>query len=171
MDTTVKRVPIDLTAWNRKIPEFPKDFVVIVDTREQIPFFKKSPKGLTIVRDTLKNGDYSLRGFEGKIAIERKRISDLMGYIGSEHKRTVEKLQRLRNYEFKALVIESEYDELFQPQYHSFVSPESVRGALAAWEVRYDLHIFTHPNTEECSWWVLDRLLFFYKYKRSTEVR
>lgn len=154
-------------SWKRKIPEFPKDFIVVVDTREQLPFFKKStPKGLTIVRDTLKNGDYSVRGFEDCIAIERKKMSDLMSYIGVERDRTVEKLMRLKTYEFKALVVEEDWDNLFLPKMFSQVHPESVRGFLKSINVRFDVHFFTHPNRDECEWWILDRLLYFFEKKR-----
>ena len=151
----------------RKMPEFPKDFIVVCDTREQLPFFKnKTPKGLTIVRDTLKNGDYSVRGFEGSIAIERKKMSDLMSYIGSERDRTVEKLLRLNKYEFKALVVEEDWDNLFLPKLYSQVHPESVRGFLKSINVRFGVHFFCHPNREECEWWILDRLLYFFEKKR-----
>ena len=45
--------------------DFPKGFIIVIDTREQAPLFIGSlPRGLLIVRDTLDVGDYSVRGFE-----------------------------------------------------------------------------------------------------------
>ena len=154
-------------SWKRKIPIFPQDFIVVCDTREQLPFFKsKTPKGLTIVRDTLKNGDYSVRGFEDAICIERKKMSDLMSYIGSDRKNTIAKLLRLGTYEFKALVVEEDWDNLFLPKMFSQVTSESVRGFLKSLNVRFDVHFFCHPNREEVEWYILDRLLYFFEKKR-----
>ena len=52
------------------------DFIIIIDTSEQDPFFsgRNAPKGILTIRDNLKphGGDYSLRGFEHEIIIERK---------------------------------------------------------------------------------------------------
>ena len=42
-------------------------------------FLHAPPKGLTIVRDKLDIGDYSVRGFEREIVIERKSLGDLYG--------------------------------------------------------------------------------------------
>ena len=42
----------------------PDGFVLITDTREQDPLFRKPPKGLLIVRDTLRAGDYSCNAGE-----------------------------------------------------------------------------------------------------------
>jgi len=45
--------------------DFPKGFIVVIDTREQSPLFTGLLlRGLLVVRDTLDVGDYSIRGFE-----------------------------------------------------------------------------------------------------------
>ena len=50
-------------------PELP---VIIIDSREQIPYeFEGSQVG------TLKSGDYSLDGFQDRVAVERKSKADL----------------------------------------------------------------------------------------------
>ena len=51
--------------------ELPK---IIVDTREQEPF---QFKGWPCLRRGLKTGDYSLKGYERRFAIERKSLEDL----------------------------------------------------------------------------------------------
>lgn len=51
---------------------------IVVDTREQRPLnFGRLP----LVRKKLDFGDYSLRGFESRVAVERKSIQDLWGTL------------------------------------------------------------------------------------------
>jgi len=54
----------------------PEGFVMVRDTREQKPLFADPPEGLQVITGTLLHGDYSIRGFETKFAIERKQMSD-----------------------------------------------------------------------------------------------
>lgn len=58
---------------------------IIVDTREQKPFFqgRSAPKGIPVIRDSLSGhgGDYSIVGFEHQIIIERKSADDYLGSI------------------------------------------------------------------------------------------
>lgn len=155
-------------AHKLKDPVIPKDMVVIIDTREQDPLFlqKNAPKGLTIVRDTLRNGDYSIRGFETSLFIERKKISDLVPYLARDHAQTRSKLERCSGYLFKALVIEATEGDLLVPQLFTQVSPETVRQALAALEIRYGLHIYYNRSRRDTERWVLDRLIKFYNVQR-----
>ena len=52
----------------------PRDIVAIIDTREQAPL-DLSP--LRTEKGTLTTGDYSIKGLESEIAIERKSLPDL----------------------------------------------------------------------------------------------
>lgn len=51
---------------------------IVVDTREQRPF---AFAGLVTVRRKLDYGDYSLRGSERAVAVERKSLADLFGTV------------------------------------------------------------------------------------------
>ena len=62
----------------------PEHVVAIIDTREQLPL-DLSP--LQSVAGSLTTGDYSVRGLESIIAIERKGLSDLLGCVGQERER------------------------------------------------------------------------------------
>lgn len=143
----------------------PPDMVMIVDTREQRPLFTHSrmPKGLTISSETLKNGDYSIRGFEDKICFERK-VADIFPYCSSEHDKTVAKMKRLREYEFAGLIIEFKESELLQFQENSHVHPEVVRAALISFEIRYGIHIY-YGTRDNCARWMLDRMVKFWNVK------
>lgn len=152
---------------NGQIYQIPSDFVLVVDTREQQPLFNPPPEGLTIVKQALKHGDYSIRGFENKVTIERKKMSDLMSYIGSEREKTVLKLDSMKDLQWKALVIEENWDDLFLPKKYSQLSTNTIRQALVSFNLRFGLHIFSHPYRSECEKWILDRLLYWHKQQRS----
>jgi ERCC4-type nuclease len=143
----------------------PEDMVVVIDTREQVPLWMpKPPKGLVIMRDTLQNGDYSIKGHEHKFAIERKN-SDLFAFLTSERAKTKEKLNRLLDYDFKALVIEYSEDELFMPQLFTNISPEVVRQSLISFEIKYGLHVY-YGTKSDIERKVLDWMVYYFNYKR-----
>lgn len=149
---------------------FPEGFIMVVDTREQEPLFRKPPKGLVTIRTALKNGDYSIKGFEDVFAVERKKISDLYSYLGKESKRTQEKLRRLMDYEWAALVIEADEATVLQTAPTSAVfgrmHPEAVRARLVSIEVRYGIHLYYNKSKRSVERWVLDRATKFYMMKR-----
>lgn len=57
----------------------PEQVTAIIDNREQLPF-DLSP--LRTEAGTLATGDYSLKGLERRIAIERKSLSDYVSCCG-----------------------------------------------------------------------------------------
>lgn len=86
------------------------DFTVIQDTREQTPFIF----GLSVPVEikTLKQGDYSIKGYEDVFAVERKSINDLAGTLTGGHTRFLKEMERLRDYESSYIVIEGEFIDL-----------------------------------------------------------
>lgn len=150
--------------------KIPPDMIVVMDTREQDPLFtSRIPKGLIITRDTLKNGDYSIRGFEDKIMFERKRMSDLGTYIGRDHQMTKEKLSRCKDYDFVSLIIEEEErDILFAEKQFSQVSNELFRQAIASLEIRFRMHVYYSRSRKDVERWMLDRMIKYYNVKRET---
>lgn len=147
---------------------FPDGFVLVVDTREQRPLCM-SVEGLTVCRAALKDGDYSIKGFEDRFAVERKQVSDFYSYIGRERQRTVKKLERLQSFDFAALVVESSLDDLLIPPIYTQVSAESARQFLISLNVRYGIHLFCDRRRENLERWILDRAIKFYNVQR--EVR
>jgi ERCC4-type nuclease len=139
----------------------PENMVVVVDSREQRPLFTRPPKGLLLVRDTLTDGDYSLRGLTDKICFERKS-KDIFSYCTSEQPKTKKKMERFKSFDFVGLIIEMKEHELFQFQTFTQAHPESIRGALISFEIRYNIHIF-YGSRESCARWMLDRMSKFYR--------
>ena len=146
---------------------FPPGFKLLQDTREQLPLFPENaiPVGLQIENRCLKDGDYSVAGLESMVFIERKGLGDLLTYIGKDRARTKEKLSRVDGFLFKALMIEVAEQDLLHSRFHySNISPEVVRQTLAAFEVKYNLHIYYFRDRMEAQRWLLDRLVKIYKY-------
>lgn len=146
-----------------KAHEFPEGMVVVVDTREQTPLFVKMPKGMVVTRDTLKHGDYSILGFEDRFTIERKGMSDFLGYVSHERKKTVEKMKVFKGMDFAALVVEVDEDELYFGSVHSLVGAEVIRQALVSFQVRYGVHVYVTDDREKIERVVLDWMIKYYK--------
>ena len=152
-------------------------FRIVVDTREQFPYdFSRIPprgkdggKFLTIptVRSGLESGDYSIEGFEGRVAIERKSLEDLYSTLGDGRERFEREFERLSTYDFAAVVIEANIQEIWRPEetrgstWRSRLNPKSVEGTIVAWSVRYPrVHWWpmgTRRASEIRTFWALER--------------
>lgn len=121
------------------------DFTIIIDTREQLPFSFKSIKPDTpdTSTQTLKTGDYSVAGLSDKIVIERKSLADLFSSVGSGRDRFEREMQRMSEFDYAALVIESSLISIFlNPPSRSKMQPKSVFRTLIAWSQRYNVHVW-----------------------------
>ncbi len=75
---------------------------ILIDSREQTPYSLVDSE-----KATLKTGDYSVKGYEDRIAIERKAYSDLYSCLTSDKKRFRKQLERLGELEFSYLLVDS----------------------------------------------------------------
>jgi ERCC4-type nuclease len=155
--------PKFLKPYILKPTPIPDGFVLVQDTAEQRPLFARIPSGLTIMAKSLDNGDYSIKGFEDVFAIERK-ANDLFTYCTTDQKNTKEKMQRFLQYEFVGLAIEIREVDVYQYQQFSGAHPESVRGALISFQIRYGVHVY-FGNRETCARWILDCAIKFWNVK------
>ena len=116
---------------------------IIQDSREQIPYAFNAPRyaGTVVEVGTLSVGDYSLHGLEDRIAIERKSLADLCGTLTSGRERFRRECERGRGLEYFGLVIEASMDDVRRHNYRSAMTPQSLLQTLAAWSVRYGLHV------------------------------
>lgn len=119
-------------------------FEVIVDTREQAPFHFLSIDPWSIIplwHTGLETGDYSITGFQNRITIERKSISDFLGSITAGRERFEREFERMSKMEFAAVVVEGEYAEVLEYASESTkVLPKSIVGTVDAWRIRYGVH-------------------------------
>ena len=159
-------------------PAFP--CTVVIDTREQSPYsfdripadvsqgggirteviqtsngpvelkFQKAWLAIRTEVRTLKSGDYSLAGYEHRVAVERKSPSDCFSTIGQGRDRFERELARLNGMQFAAVVVESEWSEIFaDPPEHSQLSPKTVYRSVLAWQQRFkNVHWLMVPGRE-----------------------
>ncbi|HAL92386.1 MAG TPA: hypothetical protein DCM68_05110 [Verrucomicrobia bacterium] len=121
---------------------------VVCDSREQLPFgFAGLPATVTV--GTLEAGDYSIRGFERRVAVERKSLQDLVGCLGAERDRFERELVRLRGYDAAAVVVEEPMAALRAGHYRGRLDPEAAWQSILAFSMRYRVpFIFCRDRAE-----------------------
>jgi len=119
------------------------DITIIIDTREQYPLSFALPTE----RGTLTTGDYSIRGLERFIGIERKSPDDLACCLkNGQRERFERELSRGRGLDYFALVVEADMATLAAGEYRSAMLPKAVMQSLLCFSVRYRLPVFFCPG-------------------------
>ena len=110
---------------------------IVADTREQRPFpFAKYE--VEVERAALPTSDYSLPGFEDRVGVERKELSDLVACcMGANRERFERELRRLSCYDLKAVVIEASMRDVADGLYRSEMKPHAVLQSVFAFQVRH----------------------------------
>ena len=150
--------------------KFPEVFCIVQDTREQSGLFSgRLPSGLIVCSKVLPVGYYSIKGFEDKFCVERKKMSDFFGYIGRERgakDKTLQKLLAMRDYDFASLVIEASESDIMKGYIHSQVHPNVARGFLNSCRVKYNIHVYMSQYRKHCGRYILDTAIKYYRMKR-----
>jgi len=87
-------------------------YTVIKDSREQDGFTFEAFNGRYtscdgMIVEKLDTGDYSIKGLEDKLCIERKgRLSELAINLGKDKRRFFSEIERMKDFPFKFLVLE-----------------------------------------------------------------
>lgn len=142
----------------------PSPFTVLVDSREQSPYTFQGlradadKKGLPIdvarIIKGLPSGDYSIKGLESRIAVERKSLSDLFSTLAgrreqfqAEHERLAE-IVRAGGY--AAVVVESSLAAALQGVSESRLNPKTVVRTSISWAMRYGVAWHWWENRRLC---------------------
>ena len=151
-----------------KLPsEIPLQSVLaLIDTREQAPL-DLSP--LASVTATLATGDYSIRGLEHIVAVERKSLSDLLACVGRERDRFDREVHRLLAYPVRALVVEATWNDIEVGGWRGEVKPAAALGSLLGW-VASGLPVLMAGDHERAGQYVA-RLLVIAARRRWRELR
>lgn len=112
--------------------------IVVVDTREQYPY-KFDRYACNTVSSGLPVGDYSIPGMEDQVALERKKLDDLIGCLLGGRERFERELQKGQRYDLFAVVVEASLDDVKQGRYRSEMKPHAALQSLLAWRVRYGI--------------------------------
>jgi DNA excision repair protein ERCC-4 len=122
-------------------------FTVVVDTREQRPYqFEgiradandgRRPLRVPVESVTLESGDYSVKGYEDLVAVERKSLDDLYGTLGQGRERFERELVRLNSMWYAAVMVEADWQTvLASPPERSQLNPLTVFRSVVAWQQR-----------------------------------
>ena len=109
---------------------------IIRDTREQDGFLFAGFNA-TVTDGTLTSGDYSVRGFENRIAIERKSLDDLIGSISTGRERFERELCRLAGLDVAMVVVEAPLIALRQHRYKSRMEPKAAEQSCWCFQQRH----------------------------------
>ena len=136
---------------------------IIVDSREQLPFtFSHERYDVQIQQGTLAVGDYSLRGLEDKVAVERKSLPDLVQCLGRERERFERELLRGAALDAFAVVVEGSWSDLANGNFRSQLNPHAACQSTLAFMARYRLPFLfagSRPAAEYSVWGFLRQYL------------
>jgi ERCC4-type nuclease len=133
---------------NKDVVPIKCPFTILVDSREKIPYkFQKinadakdgrRPIEITTEWQLLETADYSIKGYEQQVAVERKSIDDCFSTLGKNRERFQKELRRLAAFESATVIIEAGWDEiLFNSPDWSRLRPKVVFRSIIAWQQQY----------------------------------
>jgi len=109
---------------------------VVRDSREQRPYaFTGLPVEVEV--GALATGDYSIRGHESKVTVERKSLGDLVHCLTGVRARFMRELERMRDFAAVAVVVESPQHALRTGRYLGGVNPRAAWQSALALMQRY----------------------------------
>lgn len=160
--TTCRTEPAPPRLRNGKLATltgFPAIPPIVIDTREQRPYvFAESVIG------TLPTGDYSLQGFESRVAIERKTKNDAFASLGQGRARFRREVERMAALQYGAIVIEASVPDFLRPPLFSQLAPTAALGSLLAWSVRFGVHVIFAGDRDHGAAITLQLLTKFWLY-------
>ncbi len=144
----------------------PSQVVAIIDTREQNPLCLDP---LQTEQGTLPTGDYTLKGLEHHVCIERKSLDDLLGCVGRDRDCFERELHRMLAYQVRCLLVESTWAEIEMGQWRSKVTSSQALGSLIGWAAMgiQVAMIGTHERAGQFA----SRLLYTVANRRYRELR
>lgn len=116
-------------------------FRIIVDTREKAAYSFACP----VVHQKLDAGDYSVEGFEHRVAVERKSLADFVHTVIHDFNRFAAELEKLSGMDAACIVVEANLDEVLrglQADVLRGASPHSILGAGLHIDLRWRVPIY-----------------------------
>jgi ERCC4-type nuclease len=134
---------------------------IVVDTREKTPF-QFVGYDCTATRGTLRTGDYSLAGYEEKVAVERKSLPDLVLSLTTGRSRFVRELERSRELDSFAVIIEADVNAVRHHLYRSKAAPHSILQSVISLGMRFKVPFIwagSREGAEYMAFWNLEKWL------------
>jgi len=142
---------------------------IIVDTREQLPYSFEDFKNWVPKTELagLKTGDYSVKGYEDKICLERKTLVDIVGSLMSGRERFLREMERMSKIPSRTLMLECSRAEIKTP--YNFAQdvrahPNGVIGSLDAISTKYNINVHYGCSRELCEEYAASWLSKAYSY-------
>lgn len=96
------------------------EFIIVKDTREQTPWEFNFEHTVAEEIGTIKTGDYTVKGLEDKICIERKGcIEEFANNLGREYARFKKELIRMDEFPHSFIICEFPLKDLIEYPFHS----------------------------------------------------
>jgi len=144
----------------------PQQVTAIIDSREQL---RLDLAPLQTEVGTMPEGDYTIKGLEHVVAIERKSLPDLIGCVGSGRDRFDREIQRLLGYATRAVVVEARWSDLEAGQWRGKITPNQAMGSVLGWIAQGVPFLFC--GSHEAAGKAVARLLFLVARRRWREAR
>lgn len=132
---------------------------IVTDSREQRPY-TFAGFDCTVSRGTIRTGDYSLRGYEGLVAVERKSLDDLAGCCTTSRERFERELARGADMDCFTVVVESDPATVLKHRYRSKLNPHSLLQSVITWQMRYGTPFIWAGNRDAAEYqvfWLLQK--------------
>jgi ERCC4-type nuclease len=147
---------------------------IIIDSREQLPYTFSRYLGADDTAETgaLRTGDYSIAGYEERVAVERKTLDDFVGSVCQGRSRFENEMLRASEFEYFAIVIEGSVLDVRNGRYKSDMKPHSVLQTAFSWSIRHGVHVIwagNRPGGEYSTYWILRKYLRAIKMKEGKE--
>jgi len=122
------------TSSGKKYP-----FTIVIDSREQKPFFFDECE---INVKALKTGDYSIKGYEDEISLERKTLVDFVHSIIQDRDRFEREILRAKKtLKYFAIIVETDFKSLWTAKLFSKVNRATIENTILRWSVKYGIPI------------------------------
>ena len=88
-------------------------------------------------------GDYTIKGLEEVLMVERKTLGDLWGTLANpvNYKRFLKEMKRAENHPYKFLVIEASLADIDRGYNWSKVPANNIHAKLVSLQVKHNLHV------------------------------
>jgi ERCC4-type nuclease len=116
-----------------------------------------------VVTAALPAGDYSLQGYETRIAIERKSLADFIGTVVHAQDRFARELSLLRSYPRAWIVVEASMRDVLEGAYESEVTPQALFAISASLQAVYNIEVQFAGDRETARAWVEELLTQYWK--------
>jgi ERCC4-type nuclease len=138
--------------------------IILVDTREQKPFWHRSPNGMRLQHACLKVGDYTTATLLNKFHIERKSLCDLYSTLIHSHPRFRREILRAGASRCRlVVVVEGSYSDFINKNFRKGEERKAttavLRKIIATVRRRYGLEIIFCKNRECARKMALKRLI------------